>query len=194
MVIILLPVIMVMSILLYAINQRQVFFFQDRIGKNEMPFKIIKFKTMNDKTDDKGELLPDTNRLFPLGKFIRKASIDELPQLINVLRGDMSIVGPRPLLPQYLPFYSKNEQKRHFVKPGITGYAQINGRNHIGWDKKLELDAYYVDHQSFNLDMHILFKTIYKVIASKDVSSDNTHVEQKLSEVRKNMNLSSKQA
>ncbi|MFH4969070.1 sugar transferase [Gaetbulibacter sp. M240] len=188
-VIVLSPVIIMVSVLLFIMNHGQVFFFQDRIGKNEKPFRIIKFKTMTDKTDQNGQLLLDTYRLFPLGKMIRKSSIDELPQLFNVLKGDMSIIGPRPLLPEYLPFYSIKEQKRHHVHPGITGYAQVNGRNHIDWDTKLKLDAYYVEHLSFKLDFQILIKTVFKVIASKDVASDNTGIEKKLSDVRKKLNI-----
>lgn len=188
-ILILTPILLVASILLYFANNGKPFFFQVRPGKNEKLFKIIKFKTMNDKTDANGKLLEDTFRLTTIGKIIRKTSIDELPQLFNILKGDMSLIGPRPLLPQYLPYYTENEKKRHHVKPGITGYAQVNGRNHIDWDTKLKFDADYVDHLSFKLDMNILFKTIYKVIASKDVATDNTHVENMLSQQRENEKL-----
>lgn len=179
------PIFIVAYILLIFNNNGKPFFYQIRPGKNEKLFKIVKFKTMNDKTDSNGKLLPDTYRLTTIGKIIRKTSIDELPQLFNVLKGDMSLIGPRPLLPQYLPYYTQNEKKRHHVKPGITGYAQVNGRNHIDWDTKLKLDADYVDNLSFKLDFSILLKTVYKVIASKDVATDNTNVENMLSDVRK---------
>ncbi|HIB38467.1 sugar transferase [Mesonia sp.] len=145
-------------------------FYQLRPGKNEKVFKIIKFKTMNDRRDENGLLLPDEIRLTKIGSLIRKTSIDELPQLLNVLKGDMSIVGPRPLLVKYLDLYNENQKKRHLVKPGITGLAQVNGRNNISWEKKLELDVFYVRNQSFFLDLTILFKTLQKVIQSKDIN------------------------
>ncbi|TGV03927.1 sugar transferase [Flavivirga rizhaonensis] len=176
-IILLSPIIFITTLLLCFANDGKPFFFQVRPGKNEKHFKIIKFKTMNDKKDADGKLLPDTYRLTSIGKLVRKTSIDELPQLINILKGDMSLIGPRPLLIQYLPFYKQNEKKRHTVKPGITGLAQVNGRNNINWDSKLKLDADYVDHLSFKMDMNILIKTIYKVIGSKDVAIDNTNVE-----------------
>lgn len=140
-----------------------VFFYQERPGKDEKIFKIIKFKSMTDQHDDKGNLLPDKERLTPVGKFIRATSIDELPQLLNVLKGDMAIIGPRPLLIRYLPYYSEREKLRHSVRPGITGLAQINGRNNLSWDSKLEYDAYYAENVSFLLDIKIFFLTIYKV-------------------------------
>ena len=145
-------------------------FYQLRPGKNEKVFKIIKFKTMNDRRDENGLLLPDEIRLTKIGSLVRKTSIDELPQLLNVLKGDMSIVGPRPLLVKYLDLYNENQKKRHLVKPGITGLAQVNGRNNISWEKKLELDVFYVRNQSFFLDLTILFKTLQKVIQSKDIN------------------------
>ncbi|OEK08545.1 hypothetical protein A8C32_03570 [Flavivirga aquatica] len=185
-IVILSPIIIITTILLYFANNGKPFFFQVRPGKNEALFSIIKFKTMNDKVDAEGKLLPDTFRLTPVGKFVRKTSIDELPQLFNILKGDMSLIGPRPLLPQYLPYYTTNEKKRHTVKPGITGLAQVNGRNHIDWDTKLKFDADYVDNLSFKMDFNILLKTVYKVIASKDVAIDNTNVETLLNVLRQN--------
>ena len=157
-IILLSPIIIIATILLYFANQGKPFFFQTRPGKKEKLFNIIKFKTMNDKKDAEGNLLPDTFRLTTIGKIIRKTSIDEIPQLFNILKGDMSLIGPRPLLPQYLPYYTKREQKRHTVKPGITGYAQVNGRNNLDWDTKLNLDADYVERMSFKLDLKILLK------------------------------------
>lgn len=184
-IIIFLPIFIIATILLYFANSGKPFFFQVRPGKNEKLFSIIKFKTMNDKVDEDGKLLPDTYRLTRIGKIVRKTSIDELPQLLNILKGDMSLIGPRPLLPQYLPYYTANEKKRHTVKPGITGLAQVSGRNNINWDTKLKFDADYVDNLSFKMDLNILMKTIYKVIASKDVAIDNTNVETLLNVERK---------
>ena len=179
------PIIVIITILLLLVNNGRPFFFQRRPGKNEKIFSIIKFKTMNDKTDENGNLLPDTFRLTPVGKFIRKASLDELLQLVNVLKGDMSLIGPRPLLPRYLPYYTEEEKKRHLVKPGITGLAQVNGRNMIGWEKKLKLDVEYVNTLSFLNDLKILIKTIHKVIFPKEVSVDTTSVEPYLDEIRR---------
>jgi lipopolysaccharide/colanic/teichoic acid biosynthesis glycosyltransferase len=167
---VLLPILIVITLLLLFQNKNSAFFFQERPGKNHQAFKIIKFKSMNDKNDDKGNLLPDVKRITPLGGFVRKYSLDELPQLINVLKGDMSLVGPRPLLFKYLPLYSANQDRRHSVRPGITGWAQVNGRNAISWTKKFELDIHYVDNLSFNLDIKILFKTFLKVIKSDGVN------------------------
>ena len=185
-IIILLPIIIITTILLYIANSGKPFFFQTRPGKNEKLFNIIKFKTMNDKKDKSGQLLPDTYRLTAIGKLIRKTSIDELPQLFNILKGDMSLIGPRPLLVQYLPYYTTTEKKRHSVKPGITGLAQVNGRNQISWDVKLKFDVDYVGNLTFKTDLNILIKTFYKVIASKDVAVDNTNVEIFLDVLRKN--------
>ena len=185
-IIILLPIIIITTILLYIANSGKPFFFQTRPGKNEKLFNIIKFKTMNDKKDKNGQLLPDTYRLTAIGKLIRKTSIDELPQLFNILKGDMSLIGPRPLLVQYLPYYTTTEKKRHSVKPGITGLAQVNGRNQISWDVKLKFDVDYVENLTFKTDLNILIKTFYKVIASKDVAVDNTNVETFLDVLRKN--------
>ena len=164
------PVIIVVIILLLIANNGKPFFFQGRIGKNEKPFKVIKFKSMNDKKDNEGKLLPDNTRLTRVGAFVRKSSLDELPQLINVLKGDMSLVGPRPLLPKYLPLYSDEQRKRHLVTPGITGWAQINGRNSISWTEKFKLDVYYQQNISFMLDAKILFLTVLKVLKREGVN------------------------
>ncbi len=145
-------------------NHGNPFFYQNRPGINEKIFRLVKFKTMNDKKDENGNLLSDSERLTALGKFIRKTSLDELPQLFNVLKGDMSLIGPRPLLVQYLPLYNKFQKRRHEVKPGITGWAQVNGRNAISWQKKFEFDVYYIDHVSFLLDLKILWMTALKVV------------------------------
>ena len=155
---------------LYIANQGKPFFFQTRPGKNEKTFKIIKFKTMNDKKDVDGNLLPDANRLTKIGQLVRKTSLDELPQLINVLKGDMSLIGPRPLLPEYLPLYNEIQKRRHKVKPGITGWAQVNGRNAISWEQKFEYDVWYVDNLSYLLDIKIFFLTIKKVFISEGIS------------------------
>lgn len=183
---ILLPVIVIITIALLFYNNGKPFFYQERPGKNEKIFKIIKFKTMNDKTDSQGVLLSDTHRLTPMGKFIRKTSLDEILQLINVIKGEMSLIGPRPLLPQYLPYYTKKEKIRHTVRPGITGLAQINGRNQIDWDTKLNFDVEYVENISLKNDIAIIIKTIKKVITAKEVSVDTTDVEPSLDEIRKN--------
>ena len=166
------PLLLILTTLLIFNNNGKPFFFQKRPGKYGKIFKVIKFKTMNDKKGTNGELLPDADRLTKLGIFVRKTSLDEIPQLINVLKGDMSLIGPRPLLPEYLPLYNKEQSKRHNVKPGITGWAQVNGRNAISWQKKFEYDVWYVDNVSFFLDVKILFRTILKVIKSDGVSSD----------------------
>lgn len=166
------PIFILLIVGLYFANQGKPFFFQIRPGKDKRLFKIIKFKTMNDKKDSNGKLLPDSERLTKIGSFVRKTSLDEIPQLINVLKGDMSIVGPRPLLTQYLPLYTDFQNRRHEVKPGITGWAQVNGRNAIGWEKKFEYDVWYVDRVSFGFDVRILFKTFLKVIKRDGISSD----------------------
>lgn len=149
-----------------------VLFKQIRPGLNGKPFEMIKFRTMRDEIDKNGELLPDAERLTPFGKMLRSTSLDELPELWNVLKGDMSLVGPRPLLMEYLPLYTKEQAKRHNVKPGITGYAQVNGRNAISWEQKFELDTWYVENRSFWLDIQILFKTIYKVIIRDGITEN----------------------
>ena len=170
--IILSPIFIFVMIGLYFANQGKPFFFQARPGLNENIFKIIKFKTMNDKKDKDGNLLPDADRLTPLGAFVRKTSLDEIPQLINVLKGDMAIIGPRPLLPQYLPLYNETQKRRHNVRPGITGWAQVNGRNAISWSKKFELDVEYVDNLSFMMDVNVFFTTFKKVFKSEGISAD----------------------
>lgn len=170
--IILSPIFIFVMIGLYFANQGKPFFFQARPGLNENIFKIIKFKTMNDKKDKDGNLLPDADRLTPIGAFVRKTSLDEIPQLINVLKGDMAIIGPRPLLPQYLPLYNETQKRRHNVRPGITGWAQVNGRNAISWTKKFELDVWYVDHISFKTDLNVFLTTFKKVFKSEGISAD----------------------
>jgi lipopolysaccharide/colanic/teichoic acid biosynthesis glycosyltransferase len=170
--VILSPIILITILFLAFANRGSIFFFQQRPGLNSLPFKIIKFKTMKDAYDENGKPLPDEFRLTNVGKFVRSASIDELLQLINVLKGDMSLVGPRPLLMQYLPRYSKEQFRRHDVKPGITGWAQVNGRNAIGWEEKFRLDVEYVDMQSFWLDCKILWMTFLNVIQRKGISAD----------------------
>ena len=145
------------------------FFFQERPGKDEKIFKVIKFKSMTDERDADGNLLPDAQRLTKVGRFVRVTSIDELPQIINVLKGDMALIGPRPLLVEYLPYYKERERLRHTVRPGITGYTQTHGRNNLSWDERLEMDAWYVEHLTFMTDMKVFFRTIYNVLARKDV-------------------------
>lgn len=169
--VILSPIFLLVTIMLFFANNGKPFFFQRRPGKNEDIFNVIKFKTMNDRKDVHGKLLPDAQRLTSLGKFVRKTSIDEIPQLLNVIKGDMSLIGPRPLLVKYLPRYTDRQRLRHNVRPGITGWAQVNGRNVIGWNERFELDIYYVEHVSFALDIKIIFMTIYKVFKSEGISS-----------------------
>jgi len=166
------PVILILIVVLLISNHGSPLFFQNRPGKNARIFKLIKFKTMNDKRDADGKLLPDAERLTPVGRFIRSLSLDELPQLINVLKGDMSLVGPRPLLVKYLPLYSPTQARRHEVRPGITGWTQVNGRNALSWEKKFELDVWYVDHVSFALDMKILWMTVFKVLKRTGISQE----------------------
>lgn len=167
------PLLLIIALGLYFANKGAgIFFLQDRPGKHGRIFKVIKFKTMTNERDSDGNLLPDEERLTKIGKFIRGSSIDELPQLINVLKGDMSLIGPRPLLPQYLPLYSKEQARRHEVRPGITGWAQVNGRNAISWTKKFELDVWYVDHCSFLLDLKIIYLTILKVFCRSDINKE----------------------
>ena len=164
------PLFILVTICLFFANHGKPFFFQTRPGKNEKLFRIVKFKTMNDKKDAQGNLLSDSERLTPVGAFVRKTSLDEIPQLINVLKGDMSLIGPRPLLVQYLPLYNAVQKQRHNVRPGITGWAQVNGRNAISWEDKFTLDLYYVANQSFLLDLKIIFLTIKKVFVSEGIS------------------------
>ncbi len=167
------PILLVITIWLHFANKGAgAFFFQERPGKDGKIFNVIKFKTMTDERDAEGNLLPDAARLTKVGRFVRSTSIDELPQLINVLKGDMALIGPRPLLPQYLPLYSPEQARRHEVRPGITGWAQINGRNAISWTKKFEYDVWYVDHCSFLLDLKIVFLTIKKVFIREGISQE----------------------
>src|SRR5690606_10961862 len=166
------PIFIVVTIGLYFANQGKPFYFQARPGLNERIVKIIKFKTMNDKKDANGNLLPDADRLTKIGSFVRKTSLDEIPQLINVLKGDMSLIGPRPLRTYYLPLYSIEQKRRHDVRPGITGWAQVNGRNAISWTKKFEYDVWYVDNISFVLDIKILFLTFKKVFKREGISKE----------------------
>lgn len=164
------PVIIIVACVLAYVNKGKAFFFQQRPGENEKPIYIIKFKSMTDERDTNGNLLPDNKRITRAGSFVRKYSLDELPQFINVLKGDMSLVGPRPLLFRYIPLYNQEQRKRHLVKPGITGWAQVNGRNSISWAEKFKLDVYYVEHLSFALDIKILFLTVLKVIRKEGVN------------------------
>lgn len=167
----LIPLFVFIALLLWIQNSGSPFFTQVRPGKDGQLFTIFKFKTMRDTRDTKGELLPDFERMTPLGKTIRKLSLDELPQLWNVVKGEMSFVGPRPLLPEYLSLYSTEQSKRHLVKPGITGWAQVNGRNALSWKEKFVLDCYYVEKQGFFMDLKILLLTLYKVFVPKDVNA-----------------------
>lgn len=165
------PLLLCIAIWLHFANKGAgAFFFQERPGKDEKIFKVIKFKTMTDERDAYGKLLPDSERITKVGRFVRYTSIDELPQLINVLKGDMSLIGPRPLLPSYLPYYTTREQLRHTVRPGITGWAQVNGRNNLNWDERLECDAYYVENLSFLMDLKVLYQTVINVIKRKDIT------------------------
>ena len=169
-----LPITLLISGLLYIYNDGKPFFFQLRPGLYGQIFRIWKFKTMNDRKDKSGELLPDHERLTIVGKWVRKTSLDELPQLINVLKGDMSLVGPRPLLVEYLPLYNTHQKRRHEVKPGITGWAQVNGRNAISWQQKFEYDVWYVENLSFFLDLKILWLTAMKVVKSEGINASQT--------------------
>jgi lipopolysaccharide/colanic/teichoic acid biosynthesis glycosyltransferase len=172
------PIIITITLILWFSNKGKPFFVQKRPGKNEKIFSILKFKTMNDKKDANGHLLSDHERMTGIGRFIRNTSLDELPQLFNVLKGDMSVVGPRPLLVSYLPLYNENQRKRHLVKPGITGWAQVNGRNAISWKQKFEYDLWYVEHIGFGTDLKILWKTVHKVFKSEGISaSENMTME-----------------
>lgn len=170
----LIPIFILVTIGLFFTNHGKPFFFQTRPGKNEQLFKIIKFKTMNDRKDENGNLLSDEYRLTKIGNFVRKTSLDELPQLFNVLKGNMSIIGPRPLLPEYLPLYNETQRRRHEVKPGITGWAQVNGRNAISWQQKFDYDVWYVDHFTFLLDLKIVYLTIKKVFKREGITAENS--------------------
>lgn len=165
------PLLVLSIILLWFANKGNIWFLQERPGKDGKIFRVFKFKTMTDERDAEGNLLPDDKRLTAIGKFVRKTSLDELPQMINVLKGDMSIVGPRPLLVEYLPLYNEQQRRRHEVKPGITGWAQVNGRNTLDWPERFAYDVWYVDNISFALDIKILFLTIVKVFKAEGVSS-----------------------
>jgi len=164
------PIFLIITCILYIVNEGKPFFYDARPGFNEKIFKIIKFKTMNDKKDSQGKLLPDVQRTTSVGKFIRKSSLDEIPQLINVLKGQMSLIGPRPLWPAYLQHYNEEQKRRHSIKPGITGWAQINGRNSISWKRKFEYDIEYVDNISFFFDLKILLFTIKKVLIPEGIN------------------------
>ena len=164
------PVFVLVTIGLFFANDGKPFFFQLRPGKDGKIFKIVKFKTMTDKKDENGNLLPDADRLTKIGSFVRKTSLDEIPQLLNVIKGDMALVGPRPLLPKYLELYNDFQRRRNEVKPGITGWAQVNGRNSISWEKKFEYDVWYVDNVSFLLDIKILIMTVLKVVKSEGIN------------------------
>lgn len=171
--IILSPVLVATTVWLHFANKGGgAFFFQERPGKDGKIFKVVKFKTMTDEKDENGKLLPDIQRITKVGKFVRSTSIDELPQLWNVFKGDMSLIGPRPLLVRYLPRYTPEQARRHEVRPGMTGWAQVNGRNNISWEKKFEMDVYYVDNLSFSLDCKVIFSTIKKVLFREDVSKE----------------------
>ena len=167
------PVLLVAMVWIRLTMGSPVFFKQQRPGLHGKPFVMLKFRTMSDARDDSGDLLPDEQRLTRLGNFLRKTSLDEFPEFINVLKGDMSLVGPRPLLMRYLPLYSPEQSRRHEVKPGITGWAQVNGRNALSWEQKFEYDVWYVDHGNFWLDMRILFLTVWKVIRRDGISADD---------------------
>jgi lipopolysaccharide/colanic/teichoic acid biosynthesis glycosyltransferase len=173
------PVLLFVSLLLAVSNRGSVFFVQPRPGKGERIFRLVKFKTMNDRRDQRGQLLPDDLRLTPVGKFVRRTSIDELPQLINVLKGEMSLIGPRPWLVEYLALYSDEQRRRHEVKPGITGWAQVNGRNTANWAQRFEYDLYYVDHLSFSLDLKIILMTLWKILKAEGISGEGTQTMEK---------------
>lgn len=182
------PILIVVIIWLFLVNKGSgIFFYQERPGKDSKLFKVIKFKTMTDEKDVDGNLKSDAERITPVGKFLRKTSIDELPQLINVVSGDMALIGPRPLLVKYLPYYTDRERLRHSVRPGITGYAQTHGRNNLSWDDRLAMDVYYVEHLTFGMDIKIFFLTIWNVIVHKDINVVTGLKRLDLNEERKNM-------
>jgi undecaprenyl phosphate N,N'-diacetylbacillosamine 1-phosphate transferase len=183
-----LPVILAVAILLYFQNKGKIFFTQLRPGKDGKPFRLIKCETMTDRTDENGQLLPDEARLTRWGKLIRKSSLDELPQLVNVIKGDISLVGPRPLLMEYLPLYDQQQKRRHEVKPGITGWAQVNGRNKLPWKQRFDHDIYYVDHLSFSFDVKILFLTVWNVLRAKGITSNTAATMEKFTGVEKEHN------
>lgn len=166
------PLFVLLMIALKLTGHENIFFVQQRVGKNDQVFKLVKFISMTNQLDDQGKLLPDAQRLTRFGKWLRSTSLDELPQLLNILKGDMSLVGPRPLLIQYIPLYNNEQKKRHRVKPGITGWAQVNGRNAISWQKKFELDVWYVNHLSFQLDLKIILLTISRIIKKEGINQE----------------------
>jgi lipopolysaccharide/colanic/teichoic acid biosynthesis glycosyltransferase len=167
-----LPIFVLIAVFLFFTNRGEPFFLQSRPGKNAQIFKVIKFKTMNDRRDQAGNLLPDAERLTAIGSFVRRTSLDEIPQLLNVIKGDMSLVGPRPLLVEYLPLYNAEQKRRHDVRPGITGWAQVNGRNAISWQQKFAYDVWYVDNLSFSLDLRIIWMTIMKVFRREGINAE----------------------
>lgn len=183
--VILLPLFVLTTILLFFANNGKTFFVQPRPGRKGIVFRILKFKTMNDAKDVNGNLLPDAQRLTVVGKIVRKTSIDEIPQLLNVLKGDMSLIGPRPLLVDYLPLYNERQRRRHEVKPGITGWAQVNGRNAISWEEKFDLDVYYVDNISLALDVKIIFLTLGNVFKSKGINQQGAATMEKFKGTKK---------
>ena len=185
-VILLCPLLILLMLLILMFQGRSILFHQERLGKNHRRFKIIKFRTMTNEVDSEGVLLPDIERTTKIGNFLRSSSLDELPGLLNVLKGEMSLVGPRPLPTQYLSRYSQEQDRRHEVKPGITGWAQVNGRNAISWEKKFRLDVWYVDNKSFLLDLKILFLTIHKVILKKDIVPVNKDAMEEFLGTKKN--------
>nr|WP_294776171.1 sugar transferase [uncultured Flavobacterium sp.] len=187
--VLLFPIFLLVTLLLWLANNGKPFFIQERPGKNGKVFKIIKFKTMNDAKDKDGHLLPDEKRLTVIGKFVRKTSLDEIPQLLNVLMGDMSLIGPRPLLPSYLEYYTPFQNRRHEVKPGITGWAQVNGRNAISWDQKFELDVWYVDHISLLLDLRIMIKTFQKIINTNEISAEGHATMPRFDDLQRNKTI-----
>jgi lipopolysaccharide/colanic/teichoic acid biosynthesis glycosyltransferase len=170
---VLLPLFVLIMIVLFFVNRGKPFFFQLRPGKEERIFRLVKFKTMTDRKDSQGNLLPDHQRMTAFGKFLRKTSLDEIPQLLNVLNGSMSMIGPRPLLVEYLQHYNKEQKRRHSIRPGITGWAQVNGRNAISWQKKFQYDVWYVEHVNFSVDVKILWLTLIKVVRSRDINSSD---------------------
>lgn len=193
-IILLLSTLLILAIIVLSItNEGKPFFFQRRPGKNGKIFTIVKLKTMNDIKDDEGNLLSDEKRLTKVGAFIRKTSLDEIPQLINVIKGEMSLIGPRPLVIRYLPFYTEREQLRHTVRPGITGLAQVSGRNTLKWDDRLALDVDYVENLSFKHDVKILYSTVLKVIVSENIITNPKSIMEDLDEERKNRNTAIQQ-
>ena len=183
------PILLIVAVLVRTKLGSPVLFAQERPGKDEKIFKLYKFRSMSDARDEQGNLLPDKDRLTPFGKMLRATSLDELPEFFNILKGDMSLIGPRPLLVSYLPWYTEREQLRHTVRPGLTGLAQVSGRNSLVWDKRLEKDVEYVEHLSFMMDLKILFMTVKKVVCKDDVAEDTNVIEGNFAEIRKQQKL-----